>query len=292
MHVPQSATPTASPMSYVSAKLSQRGQSPLQWSHQHPPAPTAAPWVQCVPLPHVTPPIFAEPPVPGSGWTSMPAGHSMYYPPVGQFAPSMPPVPLPRLNQPSPISSSSSHHASRSAHSSRSSHTSSQSLTYLHPLLHSQKIAFLISSYPFSLDMISVPQDLNQHTFSEDAFYPRQTSIKIKLSADKTTSLEMKNLGSLSVSLIVQSLHEHLHAFIPREQFAQMQSATQAIAQASFRERIANNRYARGSANAYEGIRMLDVLGYGAKDVVFVGLIKGGEAGEWVPVFKAHPRRS
>ncbi|KAJ6599265.1 hypothetical protein DFH09DRAFT_1356347 [Mycena vulgaris] len=282
MHVPQSATPTASPLSYVSAKLSQRGQSPPEWTHQHPSSPPAAPWIQCIPLPHMGIPLsprLAEP-----GEVNNPAGaSSMYYPPPGPFAPYMPPVPLPRLNEPSYSSSSSSHHMSPSSRSSRSPHTSSHS-TYPSPLLHpllSSQISFPISVYPFSPARIRVPQDLKQHQFGADAFRPPQNYIQIRFSSDPAINpLVVQNLGSLSVAMILQSLHEHLHFLMPREQFTQLQVVNQATAKASYDHRMANSR---GPSHQAEGIKMIDVLGWGANYMIFVGLRKG-DGDEWVPL--------
>ncbi|KAJ7699883.1 hypothetical protein B0H17DRAFT_1195917 [Mycena rosella] len=266
MHVPQSTPYPGSPLSYVSGKLSQRGQPSLEWTRQHPPAPTATPWMQCVPLPHLSTPVFQD-----SSAVYKPTGHSStYYP--GPFAPSMPPVPLPHLNQPSSISSSSRH----TSHSSRSSHTSS-SHTYssLHPLLSSQTMTFPISSYPFDARLICVPTNL-QHKFCENAF--SSALIKIKLCGDEAINpLVVQNLGSLSVAMILKTLHEHLHTLISRDHFTALHQTTRRIAQASNDERCA-------CANRRVPMKMLDVLGFGAKDVIFIGLTKGIHD-EWVPSF-------
>ncbi|KAJ7086692.1 hypothetical protein C8R44DRAFT_901142 [Mycena epipterygia] len=260
MHIPQSSTPTASPLSYTSAKLSHHGQPLSQWTHQHPPP--ATPWMQCVSLPRPMTPsgsIFAA----ESYNVPAPFGHY----PLGAYAPSMPPVPLPYS---SPLSSSSSRHTS---HSSRTSPA-----PLLHPLLSSHRMEFLIHTYPFTPDSIRVPQDLKEHQLGADAFHPPQNYIQIRLTADTAINpLVVQATGSLSVARIVRSLHEHIHTSIPRQQFSALKPETQAIAQRSFAARCASGRVGRD-----EGIKLLDVLGFGTKSAAFVGLKKGDDANEWV----------
>ncbi|KAJ7095192.1 hypothetical protein B0H15DRAFT_946633 [Mycena belliarum] len=241
MHVPQSPSSTASPLSYVSAK-------PRDWTHQRPPTPIAA-----SSMPHAGTHMFAEP-----GGVAMPPSRAMYYPVMGPFAPSMPPVPLPDPNQPP-----SSRHTSHSSRSSHSFHSPS-----LHPLLN----------------MIRVPQDLSQCNFSDPAFRPLPKTIKIKF-CPEVDALVLPNTGS--VALILQTLHEQLHARIPRGPFNQLRSSTQTIAHASFSERKANGRVAPNG----DGIRMLDVLGFGTKTMIFVGL-QQLDKDHWAPSFMAQPRNA
>lgn len=131
---------------------------------------------------------------------------------------------------------------------------------------------------PFTPDSIRVPQDLKEHQLSADAFHPPQNYIQIRLTTDTALNpLVVQTGGSLSVRRIVRALHEHIHTFIPRQQFSALKPETQAIAHRSFAARCASGRVGAG-----EGIKLLDVLGFGTKGATFVGLRKGDDANEWI----------
>ncbi|KAJ7431283.1 hypothetical protein B0H11DRAFT_1967619 [Mycena galericulata] len=279
MHVPQSQSPVGS---QVSGKLSRRSQPPFEWTHQRP-SPltcTATPWIQCVPLPHLSAPIFADEQAletsrRGDKSVNQPAPPlGYYYPAPGQFAPYISPIPLP----PSPAPSSSRH----SSHStSRSSPTLPYSRTPSitpHPLLTSTKIQFL--------DIIRVHQPFDRTHLNDTAFKPAHDCVQIQIHPDKAVGpLIVQNLGSLTVQSFLRALHDHLHADIMRPQFACLAPETQANARASFDARRAKR------PEAYMGgMKLLDVLGFGAKDFMFVGLNKcDGPVNALFPVFIGRP---
>ncbi|KAJ7774339.1 hypothetical protein DFH07DRAFT_801103 [Mycena maculata] len=218
--------------------------------------------------------------------SSEPARSLGYYPAPGTFAPFIPTVPLP----PSPASSS--RHSSHTHHSSYSSHTVSHCTSpILHPLLGSGKMTFPISSdRALNPDLItSVPQELQQHKAQDDAFFPVQYCVQIQISDDKAISpLIVRNSRPLSVQMILHALHEHLHASIARSQFPLLKAENQAKALASFDARCAK----RSDVHAC-GIKVLDVLGFGANNIVFLGLRKcEGTVNDWFPVFVSHARRA
>jgi hypothetical protein len=130
--------------------------------------------------------------------------------------------------------------------------------------------------------MLCVPQDLKEHDLSIDAFFPKQNCIQIQLTANKAENLVVQSSSSLSVAFILQSLHEHLHSAVPRQQFAALRPESLATAQKSL-----NARNAKIRGVVHQGVKVLDVLGFGATDVILVGLKKGDGVNEWIPVFTA-----
>ncbi|KAF8211340.1 hypothetical protein K438DRAFT_1807142 [Mycena galopus ATCC 62051] len=278
----QSTTPMASPHSYVSGKASHHTQPLSGWTYQHPLPPTTTP-IPYVPLPvRGMPPssvIFAEDQLQGKalygGAINQPLGPLGY----GPYAPSLPPVPLPYPNQPSLYPSSSS----RSSYSSRSAPSSSR--LQLHPLLSSHRIEYLISSSSYALSQpqgpLCVPQELQVHNNTNDAaFCPELNCIQIQPTANKADNIIIQSPSALSVAFILQSLHDRLHSAIPRRQATMLSPEVLAIAKASYDAR-------RRHGGASEGMKFLDVLGFGAKDVFFVGLRKGDGDHEWIPVFRS-----
>ncbi|KAF7355134.1 hypothetical protein MSAN_01429000 [Mycena sanguinolenta] len=270
MHRPyQSTTPVPSPLGHPSAKLSHRSPPPIAWTHLHPLPTTPIPYA---PLPARGPPstvIFAEDQLKdrslGINQSVGPLGY-------GPYAPALPTIPLPYDN-------TSPHSSSRSIHSSRSS-SSSNPRPLLHPLLSSLSIQYLISSSPpLSQGLLRVPQDLQNHNINIDAFYPEQNRIQIQITANPADNIVIESQHSLTVAFILQSLHFRLHSPLPRVQFTGLSPQDQTTAQMSYHARC--QKKGRG-----ETMKILDILGFGNKDMIFVGLQKGNGIGEWIPVFQ------
>ncbi|KAJ7179307.1 hypothetical protein C8R46DRAFT_1324505 [Mycena filopes] len=261
MHLSQSSTPMASPLSYNSAKLShhahyQHLQAPTT-STRHPPS-LPTPWVPPAPLPHVASPIFAGEPQ-SAFYGSQSAGRTGYYQPAQLYAPSLPPVPLPR------------------SHSHSSRHSSSPLVhIHLHDLLKPQRIEFHISVYPFTPDLLRVPQDL----LFQAAFTPQQNTIELQLTTHNDMNLVVNASGPLTVAFILQKLHTYLHSPIPRGQFAALHPDTQLTAEKSYRRRRAQ----LGHAVSGQGYIFLEARGLDG--MVFVGLKKGDEPNVWIPLFQ------
>ncbi|KAJ7781468.1 hypothetical protein B0H16DRAFT_1682857 [Mycena metata] len=280
MHLSKSSTPMTSPLSYNSAKLSHRGQPPLEWTNPQHQAPTCAPtppWIPSPPLPHMVSPIFAgEPPSSHAGGIYQPAGRAGYYQPAQLYAPYLSSIPLPHHNPNSPSSRQSSH-------SSRSYHN-----IYLNELLAPHKIEFLISSFPSTTDIVCVPQDLKKPNYllqaeNIDAFAPQQNSIVLQFTPNNDLTLDLRTSGSLTVAFILRNLHAYLHSCISRNQFAALSPERQRAAKES-----RTRRCAQGRVVPSQGFVILEALGL--DNMAFIGLRRGEEAHVWIPLFQGARR--
>ncbi|KAK7061543.1 hypothetical protein R3P38DRAFT_3250913 [Favolaschia claudopus] len=265
----QSRASARSPSSSTAAQLPHQ---PLLWTHEHPLPPNTG--VKFVPAPKpmgASEPVFINPglarPTNDFRIYSYPQERVGY----GPYSPSQPPRIL-----------ASPH----SSHTESSTTSIPRRLSLLHPLLGSQNIKFFVSSYPFSPDLLRVPQELQGHDMHADAFFPTQSKIEIQLTAHKTENIVIESSRSLSVAFILQSLYQQLHSPLPREQIQKLNPDTYATVKTSHRARIAPRNRSQSHVE-YQGMMVLDILGFGAKDVILIGLMpKGGEgSNRWAPVF-------
>lgn len=128
--------------------------------------------------------------------------------------------------------------------------------------------------------MISVPQNLKQYRFSEDAFLPVQNRIKIRFTGHKKHHLVLESPRP-SVELVLRAIYDHLHCALARQSLVELGESRQRTAMASFEA-----RRTRGG-DVSQGIKLLDVAGFGAHDVYFAGLSRDQDANTntWTAIF-------
>lgn len=126
-----------------------------------------------------------------------------------------------------------------------------------------------------------MPQELQADDLNTSAFHPAQNYIQIQITDNKAHNIVIQSSSPLSVAFILRSLHDRLHSALSRGQYTYLSPQNQHLAEKSFRKRCA-----AWSGAGDGGLKILDIFGFGAKDVIFVGLKEGDGPNEWIPVFR------